>query len=108
MDLAAEEVSDGGELLGRYGRACPPRTLDVRLGRRGLFHLLVEYENQDWEGAQNANIRDFQRIALRPSLQWRYRRLELIMEAQFFVMDQPTVGVDQTFDRFFVRLRRYF
>jgi hypothetical protein len=83
-------------------------TLDVRLGRRGQFNLQVDYENQDWEGAQNANARDIQRIGMRPSLQWRYRRLELIMEAQLYVVDQPAVDLTQTFDRFFVRLRRYF
>jgi hypothetical protein len=81
-------------------------TLDVKLGKRGLFELDPEYRRENWSGSQDVDGRDLEAIGGRAAFVWEFRAIELRAEGSAFRIDRP--GSERIHDRFFVRVRRYF
>jgi hypothetical protein len=81
-------------------------TLDVKVGKRGLFELDPEYARENWSGSGDVDGRDLESIGARAAFVWQFRAIELRAEAAAFRIDRP--GSERIHDQFFVRIRRYF
>jgi hypothetical protein len=81
-------------------------SLNVRVGKRGVFEIEPEYVSQIWTGGESVDGRDLESFGARASLLWDFRLISVRAEGSVFNIRRPAVrGI---YDRFFVGIRRYF
>ena len=76
------------------------------LGRHGRIEFDPEYSREKWKGNRFVEARDREMVGGTLALRWNFRSLEFRGGASLFRIRRP----DNTgmYDRFFLRVRRYF
>jgi hypothetical protein len=80
-------------------------TMRAGLKRWGWLEVLTSYEKENWKG-NDTEARDFDALSLRSSWNWRFRRIDVRLEASIFYVDRR-FSTEHS-ERVFLRLRRYF